>query len=42
MTEEKKADEKEFYPTFYGFTGGIREDESMAEFVKRVNKEGGK
>jgi hypothetical protein len=33
---------EEFKPTFYGFTGGIKEGESMAEFVKRVNTEGGR
>jgi hypothetical protein len=30
---------KEFKPRFYGFTDGIRKDESMADFCKRINKE---
>lgn len=41
MAEEEDKLEQ-FKPTFYGFTGGIRTDESMADFVKRVNKEGGR
>ena len=36
----KEDENKQFKPTFFGFTGGIRADESMADFVKRVNKDG--
>jgi hypothetical protein len=36
---EKKED-KELHPRFLGFTQGMKEGETMAEFVKRVNIEG--
>jgi hypothetical protein len=39
MSETKEDVDKEFKPTFYGFTGGIKKDESMADFVIRINKE---
>ena len=39
---KKEEELKRFKPIFYGFTGGIRKDESMEDFVKRVNDEGGK
>jgi hypothetical protein len=41
MSEIKEDVDKEFKPTFYGFTGGIRPYESMAAFCKRINKESG-
>jgi hypothetical protein len=38
--ERRVTEVEKFKPTFYGFTGGVKKDESMAEFVKRINKEG--
>ena len=41
--EEEEEDElKQFKPTFYGFTGGIRAHESMEAFINRINKESGR
>jgi hypothetical protein len=39
MSKEKE-EIKKFKPRFLGFTQGMKEGETMAEFVKRVNKEG--
>ena len=39
MTTKEEDELKEFKPTFFGFTGGIRAHESMEAFIKRINKE---
>lgn len=38
----KKEEIKKFKPRFLGFTAGMKEGETMAEFVKRMEKESGR
>ena len=38
---ETTENSDELKPRFLGFTGGVRKDESMEDFVKRVNEESG-
>jgi hypothetical protein len=40
MTEATRNSD-ELKPRFLGFTGGVKEGESMADFCRRINEESG-